>query len=177
MALLVVGGDMREFLRVVLVLSSVSCGSRQAPPIPVPTPEIEIQVEQALIADADLLLVGISIGTTLPDGVVVDSVDAAATLQGVDLGELELVPMMEARMPPWTLMLMWQIPSDSTFIVDGDSSITGTVAWRSASPTVRYTSFTRALDLESTQDDVPSTELDSLEESGSTTLEASEANP
>ena len=79
---------MKEIIRVMALGSGLACGSRHAPPIPVPTPEIEIGVEQALVADGELLLVGISIGTSAPDGVVVDSVDAAANLGGIDLGDI-----------------------------------------------------------------------------------------
>ena len=119
----------------------LGCGARHAPPVPVPGVRLEVGVEQAIMAESELLLVGITIGTQSPDGVIVDQVDASASLQGTDLGELELVPMMEARMPPWTLMLMWRIPESFEPDRELESSIAGTVTWRGTGKQTRRTAF------------------------------------
>jgi hypothetical protein len=133
---------------VVWALLALGCGARHALPEPLPAVSIEIGVEQSIIADSDLLLVGMTIGTESPDGVIVDQVDASASLQGVDLGELALVPMMEARMPPWTLMLMWRIPEGSELDIQKSSSVTGTVSWRGTGELVHRTTFELPIEIE-----------------------------
>jgi hypothetical protein len=139
---------MRRVGCVVLALLALGCGARHAPPEPLPAVTIEIAVEQAIIADSDLLLVGMTIGTESPAGVIVDQVDASASLQGVDLGELALVPMMEARMPPWTLMLMWRIPEGSELHPQNSSSVTGTVSWKGTGEQLHRTTFQLPIEIE-----------------------------
>jgi len=117
------------------------CGARHVPPEPLPEIALTVGVEQAIVAQSELLLVGLQIGSNNPDGVVVDEVEASAVLKGVDLGDLGLVPMMEAHMPPWTLMLMWRIPADSVLDVDAASSVTGTVTWHVGSAPQNRTAF------------------------------------
>jgi len=65
----------------------------------------------------------------------------------MDLGELGLVPMMEAHMPPWALMLMWRIPEGAETHPDAPSSVTGTVTWHVEGGTKQYTGFELQLDL------------------------------
>ena len=130
-----------------LMVMATGCGARRAPPEPRPQADLQIKVEQAFVAESELLLVGMSIGTSNPEGVIVDEVDASAILQGLDLGELSLVPVMEAHMPPWTLMLMWRIPPDGHRSEGSDSSVAGTVAWRVGSAPQEHTSFQLQLQL------------------------------
>ena len=76
-----------------------------------------------------------------------DEVEASAVLQGVDLGDLGLVPMMEAHMPPWTLMLMWRIPDGVTLDADAASSVAGTVTWHVGTSPQKRSIFELQLDI------------------------------
>ena len=145
---------MRMLLGVICVGMMMGCGARRALPEPLPKTVLNIEVEQALIAEEQVLLVGMEIGSNHPDGVVVDAVDASAILHGTDLGELELVPMMEAHMPPWTLMLMWHIPADAEFKKTMGSSVRGTVTWHVQGQNTARTPFELQIDTGTTERNV-----------------------
>ena len=142
---------MRMLLAVIGLSLALGCGARRALPEPLPETVLNIEVEQAIVAQEQVLLVGMEIGSNHPDGVIVDAVDASVILHGADLGELELVPMMEAHMPPWTLMLMWNIPAEVELNESMRSSVRGTVTWHVKGQNTARTPFELQLELGSSE--------------------------